>query len=85
MVEHIAQVSSVSVELVERVVSTVVEVLLISPQACSYYDDLTCVPNEKEIRTVLKLMKNDRSPFQHSFQQQHSKLKVHCRYHCSDA
>ena len=49
-------VYSVSVELVQSLVSTVVEVPSY-PLKC-YDDHLTCVPNEEEIRTVLKLMKN---------------------------
>ena len=63
--EHFAQVSNVSVELVESVVSTVVEVPPISNPECNSDnsdDHITCVPNEDEIITALKLMKNGRAP-----------------------
>ena len=63
--EHFAQVSNVSVELMESVVSTVVEVPPLSNPECNSDnsdDHITCVPNEEEVRTALKLMKNGRAP-----------------------
>ena len=63
--EHFEQVSNVTAELVESTFSTVVEVPLVSNTECSSDtsdDHITCVPNEEEIRTALKLMKNGRAP-----------------------
>ena len=54
-----------SVELVESVVSTVVEVPPISNPECNSDnsdDHISCVPNEERIRIALKLMKNGRAP-----------------------